>query len=96
MHFKGFETVHTLHHCSLDGNGHVWVNILFEGHNDLLGLHSIEQLVVGVTPLCQTIHLLPVDCLIAVFDKADHCGVAANLTMVLQPLTDLLSWVRRE
>ena len=67
------EAVHTLHRRP------VWVSVPPEVHDELLGLLSVEQQVVGVAPLSQTIHLLPVGGLIVVFDEANHRGVVCKL-----------------
>ena len=60
-------------------DGWVWVSVSPEVHDELLGLLSLEQQVVAVAPLSQTIHLLPVGGLIVVFDEADHRGVVCKL-----------------
>ena len=73
------EAVHMLHQHPLDVDGCTWVSIPPEVHHELLGLLGIEQQVVGVAPLSQTSHLLPVGGLITVFVEADHCGVICKL-----------------
>ena len=73
------EAVHTLHRRPLDVDVWMWVSVPPEVHDELLGLLGVQLQVVFVTPLSQTVHLLPVGGLIVVSDEADHRGVVCKL-----------------
>lgn len=68
-----------LHSHPLDVGECMWVSIPPEVPDELIGVLCVEQQVVGISLLRQTIHLLPVGALIAVFGEANHCGVTCRL-----------------
>ena len=79
MHPQELGAVCSLHCCAVDVEW--WVTVLFvpEVDNDLFCFIDIQDQVVGVTPVCQMFHLLPVGLFVVVPDESHHCCIVRVL-----------------